>query len=308
MMNFQKFSDPSLPQNVWVWTQLCETQSAAGYYRRNQLVNKKDDCFVDATVGLNNLPGVAKNSDGTVPKLWFHATDWDAAKSILADGPRLNGKNSDFSRHGAYYLNDNYSDSYEWLWACNDRFRGRHAILVYQFDRSNLECTGIDLTRTDEWRSTVFSCIGPKQTENKLVKNMSWVYGPQCSNPTYVRKSSATPMQRKIGNELAMQFAIRNDKTLAEIRSSLVGVICFENISNKQQMEMEIEKKEQQQQEQQQKHVQQQEQKQDEMIGERKEEELEEVEDRRKKDKDRQKKRSEARKQKQNRMDQNIFR
>ncbi|CAF1174228.1 unnamed protein product [Didymodactylos carnosus] len=158
-------------------------------------------------------------------KLWFHATSWDKAQGIIQSGPRFYPTASDFSKDGAFYLNDNYIDCYDFL--KRRKFAGNHAMLIYQFEPDTLEKRGTNLDVFDEWRSHVFDCLTGKRNS----KGKHWYYGAQCSRPGAVKHKSEVTRRMLNDTKYAMQLAIVHVEMCAKVHDCLIGCVFYQNLN-----------------------------------------------------------------------------
>jgi hypothetical protein len=230
-----------LANNQWQTPNNLELEEGQNFFVRNQ--------------NRQNLPGFGQNlndidfndlinltrANHKNPQYWFHATDWNSVKNILTYGADRRGDHTDFCKGSAYYLNNDYRDSYEFLSERNHKFKGQHAILIYEFDPQHLSngryiCLDTDSqANRSRWQQIVFSCIN-NTNSNEIgdLNKCDCVFGWQCANPNEVypkRASINTPKKRtrSYDGQYAVQLAIRTKRMLTKVDDHLIGVVIFEH-------------------------------------------------------------------------------
>jgi hypothetical protein len=126
-----------LQNNQWQTYRNPEFREDRDFFVRKQNRNDQSNfgsCLDDIDLANLNLP----RSNLEEPQYWFHATNWAGAEGILRNGADLRGQNTDFSRSGAYYLNNDYRDSYDFIFKRNHAFMGQQAILIYRVSQKSL--------------------------------------------------------------------------------------------------------------------------------------------------------------------------
>ena len=208
------------------WNKDSETSCHIRYIRYQERQSCKDLGKNEDEIELGTLKRKFQNDAAGGTTYWFHATSWDNAKSIAQNGPRISGERTDFSSSGAFYLNDDYCDCYQWFTKRNSVFKGRHAMLIYRFDLAELQ--GGKELENDEWKVLVYNCReedGKKSCER-------WYYGPQCENPTNLKsKKQVTSRYRGNGRDRAMQLGIIHVRTLTFIHKCLVAIVFYRNVN-----------------------------------------------------------------------------
>jgi hypothetical protein len=152
---------------------------------------------------------------------FYHATRWENAKQIELKGPSLNDGLGDLACGGAFYLGTSFKDCLDWLKKNEDKFRGKYAILVYQFNPKELNVNGRDILGKKKWKKFVLQMqSGPSP--------YPWVYTYQDKKPGE-KKISIEDVQARRGSEVqpAMQLVIYTEKMCQAIHRCLVKCIYF---------------------------------------------------------------------------------
>lgn len=155
-------------------------------------------------------------------RLWFHATSWTAARKIIRSQPKFIDKPQDLALHGAFYLNPDFDDCYQWLLSKKCSFEGEHAILIFVFDPWSLNKNGEELD-VKAWKE-VLHC----RNTNKC--KLSWSLGPQNKHPDRIDNSGRFNQTAK--GELAMQLVVRSRSMCRQLSDFLVGCIFFEKLGH----------------------------------------------------------------------------
>ena len=157
-------------------------------------------------------------------ELFCHATSWSCCLRIAETCPKPGRGPQDLAPDGAFYLNPDYPDGYQWLHSKRGSFGGEHAMLLYKFKPEDLSRNGKVLDE-QEWRDLVYG-------SNTVTNNYGWLKAPMNTNPL----GSHDPGQqirvcRRSDGELAMQFVIRSPQICRQLHKYLVGVIFYEKIN-----------------------------------------------------------------------------
>lgn len=212
------------PVNVWV-----KPSRRAKYWIRKQRRTKPQQLFLSADdIDLDALKSRFSNStNGT--RYWYQAKSWTKAKKILRKGPKLSADPADMGCGGACYWNPDFDDCYQWLRTKNRSFRGKHAILIYQFDPEMLSRHGRELFDLKKWKQTVV-----KRSTSGRCKD-DWTYTFQNSRPGEVRESTDNVKKRMVGGvKPAEQLIVYREKMCRKIRHCLLGCVFFERLSDEQ--------------------------------------------------------------------------
>ncbi len=230
-------------ENLWLQadqsTYFIRNQSRKGRQRQDL---SEDD--IELHTLTNKFPYYVL--DKTIPVNWFHATSWKSAEKKINKGPNKTRGPSDFARYGAFFLNPNYDDCYDWLYDNNEKFQGEHAILIYRFYPWVISSNGEELN-LKQWRQLVqqrstsdircpydwsftFQNSDPKNisTSNSKVEVHHMRF--QNSDCEHIETTSLKVKARRMKNgEYAKQLVIHSEKMCKEIHRCLIGCIYFEN-------------------------------------------------------------------------------
>ena len=158
-------------------------------------------------------------------RYWFHATSWQSAEEIMKFGPKIYPKRSDLAVNGAFYLNPDLDDCYDWLLTKNNVFQGKHAFLVYRFAFSDLSGRVEELTNLVEWKN-----VARRWSTTRCPEDCTYTF--QNSDPKNIESKGHHVTPRRMDNgELAMQLIIRTEKLCRLIHLHLVGCIFFEKLA-----------------------------------------------------------------------------
>ena len=156
-------------------------------------------------------------------ELWYHATTFDSAVIIIHSGPKISRKPSDLAANGAFYLNLNMSDCYEYLFTKKSLSKGNQVILIFRFDPWQLSSRGEKLDE-QKWKRVAYNRSPDREC------GYHWSYAPQHSDPARIKKKGKQISARRISDgQLAMQLVIRDPKMCQKIHGYLVGCIFFNN-------------------------------------------------------------------------------
>ena len=147
----RKYPETMLEHGENVWSKLDPDKL---YYIRNQSRFDLDkQVLTELDIQLDSLKNhFSQSSNGAT--YWFHAISWSSAIKKINNGPQFSTDLLDFTFAGAYYLNPKFDDCYQWLYTKNSKFKGRHAILIYQFNPWVLSEKGEQLD-VKTWKQTV---------------------------------------------------------------------------------------------------------------------------------------------------------
>ncbi|CAF0736711.1 unnamed protein product [Adineta steineri] len=240
----QPFPDwmTGIGNNQWQTYNNSEFRDGNNFFIRKQTRQNPSDFYDNLNeIDFNSLTNRTRPNN-VRPQYWFHATDWNSAENILRTGAERRGENTDFSKGPAYYVNNDYRDCYEFLSRRNHKFKGQHAIFIYEFDPeflSNGRYICIDEetpANVKKWGEVVFSCINKKQKkEVNDIHGCDCVFGWQCANPNdgnLQRANKSTPhiRVRQYDGQYATQLAIRTNRMLTKVDDHLIGVVIFQQL------------------------------------------------------------------------------
>ncbi|CAF1430358.1 unnamed protein product [Adineta steineri] len=233
--------------NTWSLARVClndSNESLPKYYIRNQsraTISMSDE--QEHQIALHDLINMCAGSDDG-QQYWFHATSWNKAQNFIETGPQMDNKLSDYSSHGAYYLNPCYYDCYDWLITRNSVFKGYHAMLIYKFNPEDLSENG-ETPDKKQWKKNVKKLkesSSKKNVEKRKAtsskNNRDWSLVPQDANPGNFSKNHQIKARTTSQGKPAMQLVIHTQSMCKKIHSHLVACIFYQNISsNKSQYE-----------------------------------------------------------------------
>jgi len=197
-------------------------------YIRNQSRNRTGRRDIsECDIHLQDLPTgdpVISTNDEERP-LWCHGTSWREAGRVLKSGIKIIDRPIDLAVRGAFYLNDSYSDCYDWLYTNNSSYRGEHAMLIYKFNPWTLSNNGEETTH-NEWRNII-----QKRNSNKSTPDWSFTY--QNSRPADHSKQGKNPNSRQRSDgTAAKQLIIRDQKMCDKMGSYCIACIFYEKIDD----------------------------------------------------------------------------
>lgn len=206
------------------WSQFGENKRL---YIRNQSRNRTGKRDIsECDIHLQDLPsGDPDVSTNDEESLYHHSTSWSKAQKIIKSGIKIEDKLKDQAAHGAFYLNDSYSDCYDWLYTNNSSYRGEHAMLIYKFNPWTLSKNGEETTHR-EWRDII-----QKRNSNKAT--LDWSYTYQNSRPAEHSKQGKNPNTRQRSDgTAAKQFVIRKQNMCDKMGAYCIACIFYEKIDD----------------------------------------------------------------------------
>ncbi|CAF1173832.1 unnamed protein product [Adineta steineri] len=227
--------------NTWSLAHVClndSNESLPKYYIRNQsraTISMSDE--QEHQIALDDLTKMCEGTDNRQP-YWFHATSWANALNIIETGPQMGDKPSDYSSHGAFYLNPCYDDCYDWFSTRNSVFKGHHAMMMYKFNPEELSKKG-ETPDKNQWKKNVKE-LKESSSEKNVKKrkatssknNHDWSFVPQDANPDNFSKHDETRDRKTSQGKPAMQLVIHTESMCKKIHYHLVACVFYQNISS----------------------------------------------------------------------------
>ncbi|CAF1253701.1 unnamed protein product [Adineta steineri] len=216
--------------NTWSLARVClnnSNESLPKYYIRNQsraTMSMSDE--QEHQIALDDLTKMCGGTDNE-QQYWFHATSWNNAQNIIETGPQMGDKPSDYSSHGAFYLNPCYYDCYDWFITRNSVFKGHHAMIIYKFNPEELSKKE-ETPDKKQWKKNV------KELKESSFKNdFDWSRVRQDKNPGNFSKKHQIAARPTTQGKLAMQLVIHTASMCEKIHLYLAGCIFYQNIPSK---------------------------------------------------------------------------
>lgn len=204
-------------ENIWSSTY----NSMNDFFVRKQRWSSLKECSAD--IGLQALLTLDDESEKTI---YCHATSWSSAIAIVEEGPQISKNPSDMAYYGAFYLNPCYYDSYEWRNTKDSQFRGKHAILIFQFQPEALSAKGKYVLDVHNWKS-----LAGERSHHSGKFDDDWIYTYQNADPGHINKSGSNARIRKTGDDKrAMQLIIYKEGMCRKIHQHLIGCVYYENL------------------------------------------------------------------------------
>lgn len=206
------------------WTPFTGNQHLHIRNQRRKKTGKRN--ISECDIELESLQAECSlNSTDDATRLFFHGTSWRKANRIVESGVKIEERLTDLAVHGAFYLNDSYSDCYDWLYTNNSKYRGEHAMLIYKFNPWKLSKNGEETTY-EEWKN-----IMQKRNSNKSTPDWSFTY--QNSKPADHHKQGKNPKARHRSDYTpAKQLVARSQTMCDKMTGHCIACIFYENIDN----------------------------------------------------------------------------
>lgn len=214
-MNFPKFRS-NFENDLW---------SPTSNMMNHFFVRKQTRSCWENDIQLQDLMKLVPN-DNHEEKLWFHGTSWKSAIKKVEEGPQISHGPLDMAYHGAFYLNPDHHDCYEWFRTADSKFKGKHAMLIYKFHPESLSKKGKEVFNINKWRT-----LAGERSRSTGKFEDDWTYTYQCSNPDCIHRSGDNARIRKIrGDQDAKQLIIYTEKMCRKIHNCLIGCVYYENL------------------------------------------------------------------------------